>query len=207
MNACLIRPIPALLAAALLLPLTGCFVESRRGANGDKDVNISTPLGEMRVKTDAASVQAKVGLPLYPGAAPEKKKGKDDDNSADVNMSFGIFHLRVLALSFTSADSPDKVSAFYRKALEQYSDVILCKDKKAIGTPTKTGLGLTCSDDGHGHTRVGDAGDAETKHGEWELKAGSPSRQHLVSYKADGSGTKFALVALELPRDDNNAAN
>ena len=98
------------ISALLLLPLAGCMVQSRKGANGD-DVNISTPLGGMSVKTDNASVQSKLGLPLYPGAVLEKKKG-DDNGSADVNMNFGAFHLRVLAMGFTSPDSPQKVSDF-----------------------------------------------------------------------------------------------
>ena len=35
-----------LTSALLLLPLAGCWVQSRKNANGD-DVNISTPLGGM----------------------------------------------------------------------------------------------------------------------------------------------------------------
>ena len=184
-------------SAFLLLPLAGCMVQSHKDANGN-DVNISTPLGGMSVKTDNASVQSKLGLPLYPGAALEKKKG-DDDGSADVNMNFGAFHLRVLAMGFTSPDDPTKVSNFYRKALSQYSDVIVCRNKQPVGTPTKTGLGLTCSDDNKMHTGSVDVNDSD----ETELKAGSPSRQHIVSFKAEGTGTKFGLVSLELPHSDD----
>ena len=48
------------LGGALLLPLTGCKVQSKKGANGSDDVNISTPLGGMSVKTDNAAVQEKI---------------------------------------------------------------------------------------------------------------------------------------------------
>ena len=191
------RHMSLMISALLLLPLAGCMVQSRKGANGD-DVNISTPLGGMSVKTDNASVQSKLGLPLYPGAVLEKKKG-DDNGSADVNMNFGAFHLRVLAMGFTSTDDPNKVSTFYRKALSEYSDVIVCRNKQPVGTPVKTGLGLTCADDNKVHAGATDSGDSE----ETELKAGSPSRQHIVSLKAEGSGTKFGLVSLELPRSDD----
>lgn len=191
------------MAGLLVLPvLAGCSVETHDGAHGDgKDVAIKTPLGGMSVKTDAAAVQSRLGLPLYPGAVL-KKQSKGDDSSADVNMSFGSFHLRVLAMGFESDDAPEKVSAFYRKALTEYSDVIECRGKQPIGKPEKTGLGLTCDDDGEGHSST------KKKHNndETELKAGSPSKQHIVSFKAAGGGTEFGLVSLELPRDSNKGS-
>ena len=185
----------------LLLPLAGCMVRSKKGTDGNSDVDISTPLGGMTVKTDSASVQNKLGVPLYPGAVAEKKSGSDN-GSADVNMDFGSFHLRVLAMGFTSSDSPAKVSEFYRKALSQYSDVIACQHQKPVGTPVKTGLGLTCADDNHIHASVREGNDSE----ETALKAGSPSRQHIVSFRRDGSGTRFGLVSLELPNTDGKGA-
>ena len=198
-------PLRAFTALTLLLPLAGCMVQSRKGDKGDNDVAISTPLGGMSVKTDSDSVTKKVGLPLYPGAVLEKKKG-NDSGSADVDMNFGAFHLRVLALGFDSADSPAKISDFYKKALSQYSDVITCKNHKAIGTPVKTGLGLTCADDNHVSTRrgVNVNGNDDSDADETSLKAGSPSRQHIVAIKTSGSGTHFGLVALELPRGDDS---
>jgi hypothetical protein len=192
----------AVTAALLLLPLAGCYVSSKKGANGDDNVNISTPLGGMSVKTDTNAVQAKLGLPLYPGAVPEKKK-ENDSSSADVNMNFGPFHLRVLAMGFTTPDSPDKVREYYKKALAQYSDVIECRHSQPIGTPTKTGLGLTCSEDNHVHANTG-AAEKKERESETELKAGSASRQHIVSFEAKDGGTKFGLVSLELPTGMDN---
>ncbi len=194
-----------LVAFTLLLPLAGCMVRSKKGANGDDNVDISTPLGGMTVKTDSASVQDKIGLPLYPGATPDKKKD-NDNGSADVDMNFGSFHLRVLAMGFTSADAPEKISAFYRKALAQYSDVIECQGKRPVGQPVKTGLGLTCADDNHASAEVSGKGGVRITGDETELKAGSPSRQHIVSYKVEGGGTHFGLVRLELPHDDGKGA-
>ncbi len=194
-----------ILLPTLLILLTGCMVQSKKGANGNDDVAISTPLGGMTVKTDAGAVQDKLGLPLYPGAVPEAKKDKDN-GSADVDMNFGAFHIRVLAMGFTSTDSPEKVSAFYRKALAQYSDVIECQGKQPVGTPAKTGLGLTCADDNHVSTEVRGSGKVTVNGNETELKAGSPARQHIVSFKADGAGTHFGLVRLELPHDDGKGA-
>lgn len=187
----------AVLAGLMVLSMAGCFVRSSKNANGDKDVNITTPLGGMSVQTDEANVVSKIGLPVYPGATPHKKDG-DNNGSADVDMNFGAFHLRVLAAVYDSADAPAQVETFYRKALSQYSDVIACQGKVPVGTPVKTGLGLTCSDNDHRNTKV--------KHGdddsEVELRAGSPSRQHIVAYKPAGAGTVVSLISLDLPRDN-----
>ena len=176
--------------------LAGCHVSSH-GKDGKEDVDISTPLGGLAVKTDPSAVLGKIGLPAYPGAVPAQDKG-DDKDSADVDLSFGNFRMRVLALSFQTGDDRAKVEAFYRNALQQYSNVIACHDETPIGEPTKTGLGLTCKGDRHVHTQVqADAdkpGDADVT-----LKAGSPTRQHLVALRSQGSGTHFSLVALDLP--------
>lgn len=186
----------------VLLPLAGCRVRSHRGDDGGKDVDIATPLGGLSVKTDSAAVQRKLGLPLYPGATPEQRKG-EDNSSADVDMNFGAFHLRVLAMGFTSADAPDKVEAFYRTSLSQYSDVITCRHHQPVGKPERTGLGLTCTDDNHVHTGTRQNPDPDSD-SEMELKAGSKSRQHIVSLQPEGTGTKFGLVSLELPRGDDH---
>lgn len=193
-----------LLFPAVLLALSGCMVHSRNADNGGKDVDIATPLGGLSVKTDSGAVQRKLGLPLYPGAVLDQHKS-DDSGSADVDMSFGAFHLRVLAMGFTTTDSPEKVRTFYRNALGQYSDVIECRHHQPIGKPERTGLGLTCSDDNHVHT--GKSHDIDPDSGsETELKAGSHSRQHIVSFQPNSSGTRFNLVSLELPRSESDGS-
>jgi len=191
-------------ATALILPLAGCFVQTKKDANGkESNVDIQTPLGGMTVKTDNAAVQAKLGLPVYPGAIPEQKTG-NDEGSADVNMNFGPFHLRVLAQGFTSTDSPDKVRAFYKKALAQYGDVLECHGKQAVnGSPSRTAQGLTCDNDNH-ISVSNDDNKVKFSGNETELKAGSKSRQHIVGYEAKNGGTRFGLVALELPSDKDD---
>ncbi len=173
--------------------LAGCRIDSSKQGDSD-NVKIATPFGGMQVKTNEAAVADGLGLPVYPGAELEKK-GKDN-GAADVNMSFGDFKLRVKAVSYRSTDAPDKVSAFYRKALGRYGDVIECSSNRPVGTPTHTSEGLTCSDDTDNHVQV----NAESgSSGKLEWKAGSKQHQHIVSVDADGGGTKFGLVALDLP--------
>lgn len=185
----------SVLPSALFL---GCRVESKKSDSGNgENVKIATPFGGMSVRTDDAAVVQSTGLQTYPGAVPYKKKDKNDhnDSAADVNMSFGGFQLRVKAISFTTPDTPDQVLAFYKKGLGRFGTVIQCKDHHPVGTPEKTPDGLTCSDDEKdNHVHVNDY-----EAGKIELKAGSKQHQHIVSIDPEGNGTKFALVALDLP--------
>ena len=174
--------------ALALMATAGCRVQKHESANGD-DVKISTPFGGMSVKTDEAVVQSKVGISAYPGATPVHKDS--DNGAANVNMSFGNFHLGVNALSYQTSDSPDKVMSFYRKDLARYGAVILCHDGKAVGSPATTQDGLSCKGEDNNSTDVdGDVG---------TLKAGSKLHQHLVAIDREGTGTKVGLVALDLP--------
>ncbi len=182
------------LAVAMVLGTmlaSGCRVESNDHGDG-KNVKIATPFGGMTVKTNDATVLEAIGLPGYPGAVLVKKNDKDD-GAADINMSFGSFQLRVKAASYRTTDSPDQVTAFYRKALGRYGDVIECQKNKAVGA-THTAEGLTCDDKDVNHISVDD-----DMSGKMELKAGSKLHQHIVGIDPDGSGTKFGMVALDLP--------
>jgi hypothetical protein len=177
----------------------GCRVESNKSASGNgDDVKIATPFGGMSVKTDDANIAQSTGLPTYPGAQIVKKKDKDDhdDGSADINMSFGSFQLRVKAVSLTTPDSPEQVLAFYKKGLARFGTVIECRNHQAVGTPAQTPDGLGCSDDDEHNKNIHIDDDMS---GKTELKAGSKVHQHIVSIDAQSPGTKFALVALDLP--------
>jgi hypothetical protein len=170
---------------------SGCRIESDK-RNGNDNVKIATPFGGMTVKTNDAAVVDGLGLPVYPGAELVKKD--KNNGAADVNMSFGSFQLRVKAASYRTADSPDQVTAFYRKALGRYGDVIQCQNDKPVGTPTRTAEGLTCDHEKQNHVYVND-----DESGKMELKAGSKQHQHIAAIDPDGNGTKFGLVALDLP--------
>ncbi|MHB1022432.1 MAG: hypothetical protein ACYC46_04045 [Acidobacteriaceae bacterium] len=183
-------------AIVLAAGFAGCNVQSN-SSKGKDNVKIETPFGGMQVKTDDAAVVADIGLPVYPGATVVKKDGKDN-GAADVNMSFGSFHLRVKAVSYHSADPQDKILAFYKKSLGRYGDVIECRNHQSVGTPTKTSEGLTCADTGNSKVDTGDGSNAA----EIQLKAGSSEHQHIVSIEQKSDGTKFGLIALDLPRQD-----
>jgi hypothetical protein len=183
--------------AVLALGVAGCRVEERKDGDG-KNVKIETPFGGMQVKTNDQAVVDGIGLPVYPGAVPVKKEKDDDNASADVNMSFGAFQMRVKAMSYRTGDGPEKVEAFYRKGLQRFGDVVACRGNRVVGTPVRTAEGLTCADEKKTAMAADEPGDPESK-GKLELKAGSEKHQHIVEIEPENGGTKFGVVALELP--------
>jgi hypothetical protein len=178
-------------AIAATVLTSGCRVESDK-KNGNENVKIATPFGGMTVKTNDDAVVEGLGLAVYPGAELVKKD--KNNGAADVNMSFGSFQLRVKAASYRTQDSPEEVKAFYQKALGHYGDVIQCQNDKAVGSLTHTAEGLTCDNEKGNHVYVND-----DESGKLELKAGSKQHQHIVAIDPEGNGTKFGIVALDLP--------
>jgi hypothetical protein len=204
--------IPALILA--LSCITGCHFDEDKHGDG-KDVKFTTPFGGMQVKTNQDGNIAGLGLPVYPGAVPVKKvksNGDTDGGSADINMSFGSFQLKVKAVDYRSDDSPQKLFDFYKKALGRYGSVIQCHNDRPVGTPTRTDEGLTCEESDHDRDR--DRGNSDSRgsregaapfdgSAKVQLKAGSRKHQHIVDINPDNGGSKFGLVALDLPVDFN----
>ena len=184
----------AVVIAAASLLLAGCNVSSNKNSHGD-NVQMRTPFGDMHIKTSDDANLAGIGLTPYPGAVPVKDDNGKDKDAADINLNFGDFHLGVRAASFQSADSPDRVESFYRKDMARYGGVLKCKNNAAIGQPTRTAEGLTCSDNNEGHHEIHVGEDRD----EVELRAGSPGHMHIVGIQSKDGGTRIGLVALDLP--------
>jgi hypothetical protein len=201
------RTIALLACLGAMLCAAGCKVRVDNGSSADqKKVQVDTPFGGIRVNTGQTTA-ADVGLPAYPGA----QLVTDDDNhkSADVHMGFGEWEMRVQVASYSTADDEEKVTAFYRKALGSYGDVIACRNNAPVGTPAQTSEGLSCSDKGHAKVNVNDHGENygyQPENGSLELKAGSERHQHIVAIENAQSGqTRFALVNLDLPGAGSSA--
>jgi hypothetical protein len=188
----------AVTLAAMLGMTAGCRVDEHKSGNGNDNVDISTPFGGMSVKTDPDAVAGQTGIDVYPGAKLVKKEkdkeGDHDSGAADINFSFGKFSLKVKAASYQTPDAPEKVKVFYKKALAKYGVVIECRNDQPVGKPDVTPDGLTCEHDKNNHVHVD-----EDETGKLELKAGSKLHQHIVAIDAKDGGTKFGLVALDLP--------
>jgi hypothetical protein len=127
-----------------------------------------------------------VGLPIYPGAKPHKDKDNDSD-ALNVGLWGNTFGFKMALMKLESTDSPDKVAAFYAKALAKYGKVLNCSDPAQAKTTKDKGDSsnqLTCDDDG------------KSDKGEVVYKVGTKDNQHIVSVQPNGSGSVFDLVFL-----------
>ena len=174
-------------AIASFFILSACTVNVNKGGeDGEKKVDIQTPMGGLHVN-EGADVRD-VGLSVYPGAKPKPKDNNDgEEKSANVNLSFGNFGLKVVALEYLSDDSPDKVIAYYTKELSQYGKVLQCS---GMGGEVGADIHIGKSDDpDSGVLKCGDSKGEGT-----QLKVGTKANQHVVSVKPHGKGSDFALV-------------
>src|SRR5579859_4772115 len=71
--------------------------------------------GGLVISAQATAKEA--GLPLYPGSRPHKEE-KDDSAAAKLGLWGSTFGFKLIVLKMESNDSPEKVAAFYQKALE-----------------------------------------------------------------------------------------
>ena len=138
-----------------------------------------------------------IGLPVYPGAAPFKDKDSDS-SAADLGFALNGTVISIQVVSFVTSDSPQQVLKFYKKPLAKYGEVLECNHGKPVGSLTVTRSGLTCGDHKNGHMSVNGSDEGD------ELRAGTPEHFRIVGIDSAESGkTKFGLVALLLPKDED----
>jgi hypothetical protein len=175
----------ALLAVVIWPSLTGAQSQNQtqkppdQNSSKSDDGNISAGFN---LGKDANAKD--VGLPLYPGS--HRHKDSSDDSSA-LNMGLwgGSSGFKMALIKMESADAPEKVAAFYRKALARYGQVITCPaDAK---NPPADSHGLNCDSDQSDHHEKN----------ETELKAGTKEKQHIVGIKPEGNLTSFTLIYIE----------
>ena len=179
---------------ATLCTLPACSIDTNdKGKDGEKQVDIKSPIGDLHVSEQADIRDA--GLTLYPGAKPAPKDDSDDKKSANVNLSVPGFSMKVIAAEFLSEDAPDKIIAFYNKDLQRYGKPITCHGGWNGGHMNYDGKDemskpVSCETD-----RSGDA---------VELKVGTEGNQRLVSIKSNSKGTRFALVYVRFHTGSDN---
>ena len=189
------------LVLAGLIVLPACSVNVKKGANGEeKKVDIETPVGAIHV--DKGADVRDTGLSVYPGARQKAESKNGEEQSANVNISSGLFGLKVVAIEYVSDDPPDKIAAYYRDQLKHFGTIVEC----------------------HTSNRHGDAGDVDVHMGKdgdknssqltcehdtgntLELKVGTKQNQHIVSVSPQdgGKGTDFALVFVQTRGGDKD---
>lgn len=167
--------------------LLGCSVNVKKNeAEGDKKVDITTPIGGIHV-SNAADPHA-IGLDVYPGSKLIEKDDDGDDKSANVNISTGFFGLKVIAQEYQSDTAPEKLIDYYTGELKKYGAVLQCHGHwkgahTEVSHSNDKSKGLKCDEN---------SGEAV------ELKVGTEDNQHIVAIKPEGKGSKFALVMVQI---------
>ena len=132
-----------------------------------------------------------VGLPLYPGARPYREKD-ENQSSAKFGLWGSSFAFKLAVVKLESNDSPQRVAAFYKKALAKYGAVLDCGASSSEANDkneSKSSNQITCETDKPGP-------------GEMTLKAGTKDKQHIVGVQPSGAGSIFQLVYVESPDSD-----
>jgi hypothetical protein len=168
------RAVPAI-AFALVLAALPLAAQDKKDSDANKQDGDS--IGFVASKNASSK---EIGLPLYPGSR-RHKDDSDDSSSIQLGAWGGSSGFKLLVLKMDSDASPDKVTAFYRKALSKYGKVLNCSD---AAEKNKSSDGLDCESD-------------HADKDETVLKSGSKDAKHIVSIKSNGSGSVYDLVYVE----------
>jgi hypothetical protein len=174
------------LLLAVALPLAAQDQKDSKQSENDKD-SIGFNLGQNASAKD-------LGLPIYPGSHRHQDNSND---SPALNMGLwgGSSGFKLFVLKMESTDAPNKIEAFYRKALAKYGTVLDCTDPPPSSGNSddknkKSSKALTCEDE-------------KPKTGEISLKAGTKAKEHAVGIQPNGSGTLYQLVYVETRGTDD----
>lgn len=174
---------PALaLTLALILAATGCGLKVDEKTDGkDKKVEITTPVGELKVRSSDDVDVKDIGLPEYPGARRSQDK---DKSGAHVSLATALFGLKVVAAEFESDDAPRKILDFYRPHLERYGKVTECHGN--VDFREKNGVKeIECK-------QGGDHSDHT------ELVVGTEERFRVVGVDVRGKGSKIGMAFISM---------
>lgn len=181
-----------------VLCLAGCSVHTQKDETGhESKVDIRTPLGGLKVRTDDVKA-SDTGIAVYPNAQIKPKQG-NDDSKANVNIDTPFFAMKVVAVSYTSSDSPDKILGFYRDKMKSFGKYVECKDtgsKRDKDNDKHGDLDASVSCDSGAQVKLD--GSKIGEKGTIELKAGTKGNQHLVSVTPVTNGTEFSLIYIRM---------
>lgn len=134
----------------------------------------------------SADAEAKdVGLPVYPGAR-RSQDTSEESSALQMGLWGGSSGFRLAVLKLDSNDSPEKVAAFYRKALAKYGAVLDCGKSSQSARATGKSNTLECEAD-----QAGDGG--------FTFKSGTKEKQHVVNVEPNAGHSRISLVYVEDP--------
>jgi hypothetical protein len=135
-----------------------------------------------------------VGLPLYPGSKPHKDES-NDSQAARLGLWGGGSGFKLAVVKMDTSDSPEKVAAFYRKALSKYGKVLDCSHPSPASSDAE----------GKDSSKILTCGDDKPEKGGMLFKSGTKEKQHIVAIQPSGQGSLYQLVGLSnWSSDDKN---
>jgi len=174
---------------AIAVPAAHAQAQSSQDKPSDNDnISASFNLGK-----DASAKD--VGLPLYPGSH-RHQDSKDDSASLNMGLSGGSSGFKMAMLKMDSTDSPDKIAAFYRKALSKYGKVLTCSGPGSDSPASAKDSSAGATKDAAKSSTLSCDNDKPDKD-DIELKAGTKQNQHVVGIKPEGAVTTYQLVYIE----------
>ncbi len=117
--------LPRLAVATLCTVLAAALPLAAQEKPGSATREGKQEQGGVELFFNAEASAKDVGLPLYPGARPQKDT-EDDSPSAKFGMWGNALAFKLAVLKLESSDPMDKIAAFYRKALAKYGTVLDC---------------------------------------------------------------------------------
>ena len=188
------RRTPFIALALLAFLATGCTISTRdKDGNGNKDVAIKSPFGNLKVETDKAAVQD-TGFSVYPGSTL-KPKENDSESKGNVNLDTPWFNLKVVAVTYLTDAPKDKVWDYYRSEIsKKWGKPLECRTGSPdMDKPKGSKHDLSCRDEDKGHGLNIDA-----ENNEMQLKVGSEDYQRIVAIKTKDGQTQYSLIYLRM---------
>lgn len=136
------------------------------------------------IQGNARTEATDVGLPVFAGAVPYKDSS-DDKAGVSFGAWAGDFGLQIHAMKFRTSASPERVAAFYVKALGRYGEVLDCRDPVNRVAAPKDSERLTCEA-------------SAPKPGVLEYRVGTARHFRAVSVKPEGEGSRFDMASIDL---------
>ncbi|MBL8306135.1 MAG: hypothetical protein JNM33_05530 [Rubrivivax sp.] len=136
------------------------------------------------LKVQPRATLTDIGLPMYPGATPDKTG--DEGEGASIQLWGGLFGMQLHTLAFKSGDAPDAVARFYREAMTRQGPLVDCSADAPPDPPPAAAS----------QSKLLRCGKDRAKPGSHALKVGLPGGVRMVSIEPDGRGSRIQLVRL-----------
>jgi hypothetical protein len=170
------RLVPIILLA-LFCAVAMSLAAQEKKSSGDKEK------GSAGLIVSSEATAKEVGLPIYPGARPHKDD-HNDSPATQLGLWGSTFGFKLVVLKMESSGPPDKIAAFYQKALGKYGKVLNCTTAPPAEEKAKSASALDCGDD-------------KPEEGGQLFKSGTKEKQHLVSIQPKGPGSILQLLYVE----------